>query len=824
MFRPFVLCALSVLICVSVDAQSWQLPPDAQKIVEKAKLGKPLTPKEMARLKQALEAAQKQALQNAAKGATPSTPKNTPGAKDGDPRLKCTVIVDYNLKLEKPQEGQTCDGKRTEKWTQITRINGGFSTKGQLRRFQPGGLQGDETILIGLDGGAQGSGMTTATGGGLHKADTAGTSWTMGKVQGVLTLRAFPSRGDRMTGEFGFQPTINGRAWAKDGCTGEESKETFDVPEPVGAVNNFLPSYAKEQFDTKSNIDYVAQAQAMAKKFGYKVPPLSAQQKAQMAQMAQGWKKWNDERLCDWGISRDAFRKGFVSGQPFRVTGTGQGTKKLQDGTKISGRLSLTVLVGEVPEVELVVKPQNYQTWRPQGGANEKTPGNHLGIEAAILTKDGKAPPALIKAKEWKFELVEVSQEPGVCLNWPQQNATTDADLQFLAANNPGKTIQDPKTLLHTKPDNSVSCVLSSFDWGAWGKLKVTAKLEDGDELVGYLAGQKGTTEILLPKRDKDSKIAEAWKKKAFAKNAPDDQSDDETSPGNTNNGDGLTFYEEYRGLMAKGQHKSLDPSRKEIIVENAFGNLPDAAFKLFESASQILPVQVAPGELNDTPRYDRQVNTNSQNAKRGNQYGLRLATGANNQGVYGKAIHVDDPSGAKDIPMKSPIECFELRLDATAVAALQDPTVLPVSRRQLQEMMRWNIAHEMAHGIAVQHHGLHHFNVNVKLGTGSTHEAYDEKGNLIAKPQTGLVLTGEAGEAGGDASGDVACIMTYNGLYDWIKVPGGGTVSYYKIGTLPYGTIFCTSNVGTGRNANGKLFGNATAGNCLKQFQVRDW
>ncbi|HEY0075151.1 MAG TPA: hypothetical protein VGB77_13720 [Abditibacteriaceae bacterium] len=230
MFRPLVLCAFALVICHAVQAQSWELPPDAQKIVEKAKLGKPLTPKEMARLQQALEAAQKQALQNAAKSATPSTPKQRPGAKDSDPRLKCTVIVDYSLKLEKPQEGQTCDGKRTEKWTQITQINGGFSAKGQLRRFQPGGLQGDETILIGLDGGAKGSGITTITGGGSHKADTGGTSWTMGKVQGVLTLRAFPSRGDRMTGEFGFQPTINGRAWAKDGCTEEETKETFDVP------------------------------------------------------------------------------------------------------------------------------------------------------------------------------------------------------------------------------------------------------------------------------------------------------------------------------------------------------------------------------------------------------------------------------------------------------------------------------------------------------------------------------------------------------------------------------------------------------------------
>ncbi|HEY0075150.1 MAG TPA: hypothetical protein VGB77_13715 [Abditibacteriaceae bacterium] len=501
----------------------------------------------------------------------------------------------------------------------------------------------------------------------------------------------------------------------------------------------------------------------MAKKFGFAVPPLSAEQKAQMAQMAQGYKKWTDERLCDWGISRDAFRKGFVSGQPFRVTGTGSGSKKLQDGTQISGRLSLTVVVGEVPPLELVVRPQHYETWMPAGGSNEKAAGNTLGISAHLLTKDGKAPPALVKAQQFKFELLDVSDEPGVCLNQPLQNATRDPDLKFESAKNPGMDVKD-KTVITRAPDIAATAVISCFDWGAFGKLKVTAELEDGQQLIGYLAGKKGVTEILVPKRAKDSKVADAWKQLRQIK-TQSDQDDSEKQAGNQNDGDGLTLYEEYRGLIARGTHVSLNPNKKEIVVANPSGAAAQGALALFQKASSgIEVVEVKDDELPQS----RQVNLNYGTANGGAQHGLRLveaglATGTSIT-TYGRAIHVNDPGGATQPAMKSPVECLELRLNAQYMAALIDPTVTAASRKSIQDTMEPTIAHELAHGLGVQHHGDNQPFFGVTAQTYNTTQVFDENGQPIT--QRPLVIEkNSVGFPQGDASGDVNCLMCYNAL-----------------------------------------------------------
>jgi hypothetical protein len=821
-FRHVIFLVLFLCGLTLAQAPNYNLPPDAQKIVDKARDGKALTPKEMAQLKAAME---KLAAQ-AAKGVpTPKPPAGKPGRKadDDDPGIKCSIRVGYTLRREEPREGSDCKNEKTVTWTQITESRGTMVAKGRLSRFHPGGGMGEEMIQIALDGPAQAYGGTTITGGdeGGKKGDKARTNWNVGKMQGFLVFRSFPSRGDRMTGEFNFQPEGTAEAWSKPECEPDEQKGASHSFESIGMVGHFLPSMAKEQFAMMTNPATYEAARAMAKKFGHPVPAMPADMKAQMMGAGpKAFQEWKEKHLGDWSISLKEFKSGFDSNKPFRVTGRSQGSVKIPEGGTVQGNLAITITVGEVPPLEVVVRPQKYESWMPEGGADEKTVGNTLGVEAYLLTDSGGLPPLNIKAKSFKFELSDVSKEPGVCLNQPLQNATRDADLKFEAMKNPGSELPDEKTVITKGPDIVGTAVISCYDWGAFGKLKVTAELEDGQKLTGYLAGQKGTTEILLPKRAKDSKIADAFRKNTQAK----DDSDDDEQPGNTNKGDGLTFFEEYRGLMAKGQHLRLKLDRKEVIVENTIGQLIAGGLGLFERTANIDIVGVKPGELSSDPtdhKKDRLVNINSETGKRGDQHGLRITEGPTNPSVPGRAFHYDDPTGAKQTPMKSPAECKEVRLKDQHMFDLRDPSVLPVSRNALQDTMDWVVAHELAHGVGVQHHGKNPGLIDITVGAGLGQEVIDANGQQMTLP---AMLQGEVGIPGGDAGGDVDCIMTYNGIYDWIRVPGGGQITYYKIGSVPHGTHFCVSKAGTGRNAGGKLFGNASVGECLKQFQVRDW
>src|SRR5262249_20005196 len=85
-------------------------------------------------------------------------------------------------------------------------------------------------------------------------------------------------------------------------------------------------------------------------------------------------------------------------------------------------------------EVELVVQLADYENWRPEGSVDETTPGNHASVTAKLQKRGGGTPDQ--RVKKFKMELLSVSHEPGVCMNFPL-NATAQSspkpDLQFLA-------------------------------------------------------------------------------------------------------------------------------------------------------------------------------------------------------------------------------------------------------------------------------------------------------------------------------------------------------------------------------------------------------
>src|SRR5205823_12299553 len=88
-------------------------------------------------------------------------------------------------------------------------------------------------------------------------------------------------------------------------------------------------------------------------------------------------------------------------------------------------------IVPDVEDLEVVVEPEDYATWLPEGNWRSRNDvGNTMLVKARLQTKDGNT--SQLKASRFYFLLREVSREPGVCMNLPPQAfADTNLDLRF---------------------------------------------------------------------------------------------------------------------------------------------------------------------------------------------------------------------------------------------------------------------------------------------------------------------------------------------------------------------------------------------------------
>jgi hypothetical protein len=367
---------------------------------------------------------------------------------------------------------------------------------------------------------------------------------------------------------------------------------------------------------------------------------------------------------------------------------------------------------GELPGLELlVVDPQSFDTWRPEAGLNEATIGNEIKIDAKLQGPDGGA--AKVKARKIIFELTDTSREPGVALNFPLAAANPgDFDLQFSPKSNPPGRFTISGTgnqRAETVPGKytSASVTVSSFDWGAWSTLKVTAELEDGRRITGHLKSKSGPTDILLPKRSKDSKIADIWKEQAGVTTLPDDD-DSETGPaGDSSPGDGFSLYEEYRGFYVHGEHISGDPKKIDFFVRNDIGVDAEPGIFLF---ADLTGAEVH-SRLLDT-EFDRQSRVMNANRDQGphrdpqaagsfeqyqGQHGVLLQTQA---GLDGGLTHLSQ-AGVRGRPAIVMSANLQPRDSLTGMTTSEN---VPYS--DLAFAYDRAVAHELLHTVGAEHHG----------------------------------------------------------------------------------------------------------------------
>lgn len=337
---------------------------------------------------------------------------------------------------------------------------------------------------------------------------------------------------------------------------------------------------------------------------------------------------------------------------------------------------------------EVWVEPQEgFENWVPVGNVKDpEQPGNTFTVKAWVHDPDtpqGQAPKHKARIQ---FSLPKVSREPGVCMNWPPATKVkTGEGLRILEEENQGTLlVKSPVYAQSMGLVDQTRVVLSVFDYGAWGRLKVTAQDDLGHELAVRVRGRE-ESELKIPVDENDNHIADAWETAKGVSGKPAD-ADDETGPteDNTHDGDGLTLYEEYRGFSVKGQHFSGDPQRKDLFIcDHTAAKVAGPGINLFEKASRINVHQVDYKELGSSSRI---INANHAREPHAvDQHGILIEDGLKGESPQQVPISDNEPFG-------SPKHTLFVQL--------------PEGRKYKSGHSLVDVAHEIGHAVGLQHHG----------------------------------------------------------------------------------------------------------------------
>lgn len=469
------------------------------------------------------------------------------------------------------------------------------------------------------------------------------------------------------------------------------------------------------------------------------------------------------------------------------------------------------------PKPELLVTPYSddadYDNWMPEPGLNESIKGNDLNIELHLQDIGGGI--SSVKAKWFELRLVNTSKQPGVCINTPLTPSGLQPDLRFLSQ--PGATVSPDGQFIRIPCEDGENgeAVIGSYDGGGWTILTAKAILENGNSADGVLSQDKSKKDIPIPKNFSGGKIAERW---LDDNGNPGETNDDETTAGNNHNGDGLSAYEEYRGVFSEGNFKRLDPKEKELGVKFKKSDINhfNDGMKKFESVTGFRIIRFHENEI----AASRRINQNGAYAQVYKQFVLHLVTGTLPSNISARAL------GGPGIPAHVSSVMIDLNnnhqsyLDRRSNAARMLMS-LSYSEKQLLDLV---VAHELVHGIDVSHHGPgpdppiilnHRFDIN----SNPAGRIFDFNGNAVSLPYT---VTGQTGLPGNQQSGDLGCIMALNFLCEWVAHETTNLTMFYEVPILPLGHRLCTSKTGTGINAGGKYFGDATTGKCIELLKLK--
>ena len=376
------------------------------------------------------------------------------------------------------------------------------------------------------------------------------------------------------------------------------------------------------------------------------------------------------------------------------------------DGNGLSIRGTFALNNGQLPEVEAVIEePAGYERWLPEAGANENVKGNDIKVKVHIQRRgeEGKAPPQTCK---FRYELLpDVSRELGVCNNFPAtgMGATTE-DLQFRQLDNPQLQVKSAVFAESEEGLHSSEIAINSYDWGAYGKLMVTAILDDGTEIIAEYK-KRGERFLRIPKDDDDSHIADYWEEDygVYGRGA---NWDEDPIPANQRRaGDGYTNYEEYRGFRTlTADHVRTDPTEKDLFVVDEKGYFKQyyEPYNPANLTNRYIDRSMMQGLAGGTPQEPgyRVVNFNSVTHKYADQYCMVIEEGypadeTPDFTIYGQVQGGKYDYSSFEHPMK------------TYWAVWVNPRHLHESSAKVQSFYTTIVIHEIGHHLGITHHLL---------------------------------------------------------------------------------------------------------------------
>jgi hypothetical protein len=526
------------------------------------------------------------------------------------------------------------------------------------------------------------------------------------------------------------------------------------------------------------------------------------------------------------------------------LTGSKTVTAELPGGLG-TGTATTTWTLRRVKEddVELIVTPLDYDNWLPKPGKDELTRGAVMTVNLKLQGKNGK--PLKAKADSFVLRLNNTSIEPGITINYPLQPDPKKQlpDLRFLL--HPSiESLESDQFVSVGSPDGVTGkAMIASYDGGGWSVLTVEAFLKDGRRIKGNLLNPGGEIDIHIPKRDPKSHIGEAWLKKY---GSPKDDDDEETLADNPNKGDGLTAYEEYRGVIseitayeetkrADGKFVRLSPQKKELGIRIDKVEMPlfTLGIKWFEAASGLKAIRFVQSEILPNRRFNNNANTSHIY----DQYVLLLYKGLLDEDLGSIFSWTKDPDIPKEV-YHVVIDIEGIKIDYNDKLAKEKPTALPFT---LTEFIARVVAHELGHGVNIWHHGEEPntlsplvadggppFSIkafdgpNLKTYNPPSIRIFNRKGLKINLPYT---ISDIIGQKGNVESGNLDCIMAYVPYCRWAYTIGAdGAWIFNEVPLLNFGKKLCKSPAGTGINTNSAYFGDAVKdkGNCLKQIKLK--
>ena len=177
---------------------------------------------------------------------------------------------------------------------------------------------------------------------------------------------------------------------------------------------------------------------------------------------------------------------------------------------------------------------------------------------------------------------------------------------------------------------------------------------------------------------------------------------DADESKGTMNKGDGLTAYEEYRGVWANSQHQQLNPKKKELGIFSKRNVAPffDEGINWFKAASGVEVVRFTEGEI-DT---DRRLNKNARTSHDYEQYVLKLDTGQTTKGAAGenRPVSLDYMIPKQSDEVVINITYMNAFHPLQAAESLNMRIPMP---NTLNELIASTVAHVIAHGVNLNHH-----------------------------------------------------------------------------------------------------------------------